>query len=148
MGLKGRVCSYLKKGRGKKGIKVVGFTVLVISSGACETNSLQGSGGGGCGCAPRPLCSQHWAGELLWPAGNPWEPVPSAAKPILTLRAAKVLLQPWVHSWEAASWGSFSLPYLPSVLLLFTLKVNRFISFILQLGASNTGHSMCQTGKC
>lgn len=157
MGLKGSVCSYFKKGRGKRGLRVSGQLALQLPCaglcGACETNVLQG-GGGGCGSAPSPFCSQlSWgrsSGEQEIPVGVSlfW----AVAEPILTLRAAKVLPHSWVQPQVMALFlrGSFLRKLqaaIPSVLLLFTLKVNRFISFVLQLRANNVGYSMYQTGK-
>lgn len=129
--------------------------VLVFSAGACATNLLQGSGGG-CGSASSPFRSAALSCGSC--SGQQEIPVAvslfsAAAKPILTLRAAKARVHSWVQPVLVGPFlrGSFLRKLqaaTPSVLLLFTMKVNRSISFILQLRANNAGCSMCRTGQC
>lgn len=129
--------------------------VLVFSAGACATNLLQGSGGG-CGSASSPFRSAVLSCGSC--SGQQEIPVAvslfsAAVKPILTLRAAKARVHSWVQPVLVGPFlrGSFLRKLqaaTPSVLLLFTMKVNRSISFILQLRANNAGYSMCRTGKC
>lgn len=109
--------------------------MLVFSAGACATNLLQGSGGG-CGSASSPFRSAVLSCGSC--SGQQEIPVAvslfsAAVKPILTLRAAKARVHSWVQSVLVGPFlrGSFLRKLqaaTPSVLLLFTMKVNRSIS--------------------
>lgn len=97
MGLKRRVCSYLKKGRGKRGLRVSGtpaplcwYSLLgPVKPIYCREVEEQ-----------LWLCTQSSLfTDLSWGCSSGQQEIPAAvslswavAKPILTLRAAKVLL--------------------------------------------------------